>query len=246
MPLKMGCAGSREISDEETCLMEDELALGYSRYSAEKLDEVFRKFSTHQRLNENQFRDAVEMLKVPYGDASSLGNLATFYENFRELGCYKLHRLLILVVLLGYGSNRQKVQLWFEIYDGKGTHSLTLVEAKKMVHKTFTIAVDYLLKLSTHRIDRALLLNYFEQLNSVKMKVCDEIVKRLYKDKVVLSRDSFIYNFEQEVDFKNLLTASGFRRFVYNQYKARPPATFRADISVKSLEASENYGSKAE
>lgn len=218
----MGCAGSRDLSEEEEYLASDEKSLGYSKLSSGQIDAAFRKFSTHSRLNDRQFRDAIEMLKLPLGEVSDVGNLDSFYSMTQELGCYKLHRLLILGVLLGRGSRREKVQLWFEIYDRTGTHSLSLANCKKMVSKTFAVATDYLLKLNTQRLDHSLLLNYSEHLKSVKAKTCDEIVRRIFRDDIVLSKDTFIVRFEHEADFKDLLTSAGFRRFTYNQYKAKP------------------------
>mmetsp|Transcript_25677 Transcript_25677/g.44972 ORF Transcript_25677/g.44972 Transcript_25677/m.44972 type:complete len:233 (-) Transcript_25677:214-912(-) len=224
----MGCASTRELGEEEECLVDDEEALGLSRQQADKIDAVFRKFSTHFRLNDNQFRDAAEMLKIPLGDATGIGSLNAFYEQFKELGCYKLHRLLILAVLLGKGSKRNKVQLWFEIYDNKGTHSLNRIDVRKMVNKTFTVAADYLLKLNTQRVERTLILNYYDRLQSVKVRTCDEIIKRLFKEDVELSRDLFIVRFEHEADFADLISSSGFRRFAYDLYKKSPPAAFIA------------------
>jgi hypothetical protein len=226
----MGCAGTREHSEEEEHLKADEQALGYWKISASTIDAVLRKFSAYGRLNQNQFKDAIEILKVPVEQVTELGSLSAFYEKFRTEDSYKLNRLLVLGVLLGRGNGKLKAQLWFEIYDKLGSQTLTQVEAKKMLRQTFAVAVDYLGELNTTRVDRTLELNYFGHLRSVKDWVCDEVVRRLFKGDQSLTRDQFVTRLSNESEFKALLTASGFRRFAFIQYKARPSSAYVNDL----------------
>jgi hypothetical protein len=118
------CAYRRSLdSDEETFIIPSEYTLGYYKSSSEEIEITFKKYKRANALTLAQFREAAALLKLNITEISNeYSMIGNFYKEF-VMPCveygegYDLNKLIVLGVLLGKASTRDKVTKLFEQFD---------------------------------------------------------------------------------------------------------------------------------
>lgn len=193
----MGCHESRKnYSQEEIALMSEELMLNFHSNSPHKAYCVFKTKSRNGYLNDVGFAEAAEALNLTIKNVGTSLMVEEFFRQLRGAKGYSEVTLSVLSVLLGTGSEKEKAETLFNIYDE--TYSLTLPRAQvqRMVSDFLDLSIDQLGILVTNDQSHAsgTLRNreYLKGLRSVKNQFQEMLIRDMLQGRESISRDSLV------------------------------------------------------
>jgi Ca2+-binding EF-hand superfamily protein len=223
----MGCISSRDPSSEDSPFKKTEELLRFGASHSFRHDAVFRKYSSNGQLNSRQFKDAVDILYLSTTNRKHLESVEEFWRLFVVGEHYKLGRLLILGLLLGQGTSKEKAKLLFEIFDEDATHTIDAKGVTSMVQELFVVAVELLPKL-TLKAETVTEKHYIENLKVTRASVLEEVTKLILGKVADVTKAKFISVFDTNSVLKNLVTSGGFRTYCYKIYKHNPNPWYMA------------------
>jgi Ca2+-binding EF-hand superfamily protein len=112
----MGCSSSRASRLEELVLIEAQEVIGFSKHKSSYIDQIIRKFSANSHVNERQLQLITQNLEISTTDAEHL-RISAAFDKLRGKAGINVSQLLTMGILAGEGTNQEKAQLLFEVYD---------------------------------------------------------------------------------------------------------------------------------
>jgi hypothetical protein len=130
---------------------------------------------------------------------------------------------LIAGVLLGTGTDTQRAQTLFEIYDVASSHSLASSAMRSMVDDLYAVVVLHLpvLVSGLQSDDSVRVMNYIEQIKFRGDRGKDKLLERLTAGRTEVSSEAFKQTMAS-VDNKDLLRSWGVRDYFFKVYKVIP------------------------
>lgn len=146
----MGCSESRTLSrPEETSLLKAQEALGLGRHSVEFIDQIIRKYSSFQHVNDSHLQSIQDRLQVHLSNYDNQTLITAAMSTLRRSDGVMLKPLLILGIFAGEGNLNEKATLLYEVYDVECTQTLTPDLLNTMFSDLILVAVDCLGALSS-------------------------------------------------------------------------------------------------
>lgn len=142
----MGCSESRdeESNEYETIILNFESNLGYGKIHCDRVDSIFKRYSLSSKMSSSQFLTACRELnlKKEYGPLDH--PVTKFYNSFKEGSYFVQRKLSALGILLGKGSDSEKAEVLFKIYDDSKDGNLNLEEVRNMLDDLTEIALVFI------------------------------------------------------------------------------------------------------
>lgn len=209
----------RPNNEDENILIELEDSLGLAKYSSEELSIILRKFSTDNKLNQNQLIEFLSSMQLM--NVRNQKYLVTFYDLFRtENGKYLLKPLLILVILMGNSPSHIKAKLLFETYDIKNSKEISIDTLQEIIDVMLSICIDKLPILSEIKVYSTSTMKEYTQILKKNRFIAKKHILRLFlpfdnETSESVFKDQFMLNCYKEEPAAKLLTPQGLRTFIY-------------------------------
>lgn len=209
----MGCVSSKyDYIPEELEVLVNEIRLPYNTHPPLKIDLVHRKYSYMGKVNKSQWEEIKNVLNFQNLDPST----NALFDSFLNDGVYLLRGLLLLGVLLSYGSFTDKAQLLFEIADIENTRFVKKQKIEELVDELLDISIHksaLLLKKPSIRIKK-----YLKDLEVHKEQGKKLMMSHFFSTSASeICQEDFINHFYKS-SAARLLTASGIRKFIYQSF----------------------------
>lgn len=219
----MGCTDSRsDLSDVEMTLTTSEFLLRFHSAKVQQTDFVFRKFSSHGLVNSSQLAEALSSLS--FKPKENL-QVKAFYDSLSAAqGNISLKKLLIASILLGKGTDLEKAELLFEVFDDDNSRTLPESAIRGLVDDLYEVVVLHLPTLvptSPSTEDTVKVQNYIEQIKFRGDRGREKLVLKLLDGKSAISVGNF-KNFIVSLDNRSLMKTWGLRDFFFKVYKVTP------------------------
>jgi Ca2+-binding EF-hand superfamily protein len=144
----MGCSESRGTRPEEAYLIRAQHTLGFGSHRAAFIDQVIRKYSTGQVVNDSHLQSICRTLDIHTTNYDLNSSITTAFSTLRNPEGLKLKPLLVLGILCGTGSNQEKAQLLFEVYDEENERQLSSQRLNSLISDLLFVVVNCLGSLS--------------------------------------------------------------------------------------------------
>ncbi|OMJ92815.1 hypothetical protein SteCoe_4357 [Stentor coeruleus] len=190
------------LSEEETVITMKEKCLPFSTTRLENLKSVILKNSTSGIMSIAQLRKAmteldfdIEIFTTP---EEHIQNLLRLLQNSKRL--YDVKTVMLFGVLLCTGTNEEKAEILFDIYDINGTHCLQEAEINEMlselieisVNKIPRIAVDNSSEPEKFTMPEYRILEYTECLLNKKDNLIARLNNLIFAEGKIMRRENFI------------------------------------------------------
>lgn len=136
----MGCTVSRSSVSAEKYLRERESVCGPAKASVRDADITLRRYAQNWQLTPDQWSKAASHLGVSI-ENDAIARHRDFFRSFRREGFYAAKDLLVALVLLGQGTQQEKLELIFEAYQEKCADSLPAHTIHSMSSTLLQIAI---------------------------------------------------------------------------------------------------------
>jgi hypothetical protein len=181
----MGCSGSRgTLNEEEKAITKGEDALGFGKVKTRTLVEQFKKYAHAETLNKNAFVLASTNAKLDIvGHDVETSLKGKFYKTISADDMFPERGLVLLAILLGNASLKDKATFLFEEFDADCSGAINKPELKAMLVAYLNMAIDKLVDLGIG--DTAMGFQTADKINAYKgnlVNKIDEGVERLLKD----------------------------------------------------------------
>lgn len=222
----MGCVEIRS-SSEETAVLIAEQAFNLQLQEAVRIDSIIRKFSTNGLINFSQFTKIAEVLQLNIKDTPQYIKIEETLKKLTiENSQYEMKDLLIIGILLGKGPSNVKAGLLFQVFDENLENKIPMkrvkdeVIAKIIDHscKTLPNLVAAGQSLVSNTIKNEKYMSDMEQARNISINM---IADKLGVSENQVSEATFVDVFS-EFDRGALTSASGVRRFVYDNFVLNP------------------------
>mmetsp|Transcript_25770 Transcript_25770/g.45383 ORF Transcript_25770/g.45383 Transcript_25770/m.45383 type:complete len:246 (+) Transcript_25770:6247-6984(+) len=221
----MGCTDSRsELSDVEYTLTTTERCLTFHISKAWQSDFVIRKFSSQGKINASQLAEALIYLNFR---GRNDPQVKAFYDSISGAnGIVSMKQLLIATILLGKGTDLEKADLLFEVYDDEDSRVLREIAVKNFVSDLYEVVVVHLPTLITTQPpseDNVKVTNYIEQIKFRGDRGKEKLAAKLLDNKPSITSGDFKGSLTSP-DNRTLLKTWGLRDFFFKTYKVIPAA----------------------
>lgn len=190
MYIKMGCAESRKAINAEKQFREAEAAFSFNQLSAREADIAVRRYALDWRLTPDQIARVASDLGLSLKNDKSARH-RDFFVSFRMEGMYSALELLLALVLLGRGTQEEKLEIVFESFDQKSANVISERTVGIMVALLMKIALlktPLLAPVSSKSIETA---QYMATLKRNLSIASSALTKKLLAKRASLSLDDF-------------------------------------------------------
>mmetsp|Transcript_6428 Transcript_6428/g.11203 ORF Transcript_6428/g.11203 Transcript_6428/m.11203 type:complete len:247 (-) Transcript_6428:1088-1828(-) len=152
----MGCTESRVLTrPEESSLIRGEEMLGFWRNKSVDIDQVIRKYSANDYVNDNHLLTICKELQLPLTDPGVSPLIPPALNCIRKPEGLNLKQFLVLGILAGEGEVQQKAQLLFEVYDDDYMKELNNRQIQSLLTDLLLVVVTCLGALSSEQVVQA-------------------------------------------------------------------------------------------
>ncbi|OMJ77507.1 hypothetical protein SteCoe_22905 [Stentor coeruleus] len=195
----MGCC---ELSrgnekDPEDIIFNLELNLNFFKFQSRDIDRITHRFCTNFIISKVQFSTICKELKLE-SDTLTYEFLQIFYDP----SCcgYKVILLSTLGILLGSGSQNNKLSLLFKNYDIDASNTLEREEIRKMCEDVTSISFQYIVSFASKKSSediQSMINDYKVQLMSIKNTMAHYFTNIIMQEKQQISLEEFINVFNK-------------------------------------------------
>lgn len=194
----MGCCSSRKETDlklEETLILPFEHSLSIQNYSFSQINTYILKCNQKGYLTYLELSKIFEALKLPFQE------IFEFYDQFDRNRSrvvtekkFSLLQLQTLFLILSKGESKEKLQLWFKLYDD-GKNSVVKTKVEEMLENLSKVLIDYILGFVAKRnSNNSELSNYHKMLQNGKDEYMEVMSESIRSGKNLVTENEFIHN----------------------------------------------------
>lgn len=214
----MGCCSSRKETDlklEETLILPFERSLSIQNYS-------FSQINAHiSKCNQSSYLTFIELSRIFEALHLTFQEIFEFYDQFDRNRSrivtekkFSLLQLQTLFLLLCKGETKEKLQLWFKLYDD-GKKSVVKTKVEEMLENLFKVLIDYILGYVLKKNSNNLELeNYSKMLENGKNEYMEVMSDSIRSGRNLVTENEFIGNCLKSFG-KNALSTIYLRDQVY-------------------------------
>ena len=215
----MGCSESRELQNFNFQNLEQvEESLGFSKIPSETLENTFYKYSKDNKLTSGQLARALESLNLKNQ------TLSKFFDLFRnkaalkhELEFYDVQKLATFGILIGSGSEEQKIKLLFRNYDFQTKKYLSVADVKILVEDILEVFIEIVTKYGKSLINTQAFEDYSKSLVKAFNISHEFFLELILLDETKVTEEEFCNCFLR-VEMKCLLKPQKLRSVCYTLY----------------------------
>ena len=222
----MGCIETHSASEESSVVIAED-SLGFHPHQSVYVDSILRKYSANGNINTAQLTKIGEVLSLNlYDNPPFTKTEDTLRRLISSAGTYEVRDLLIIGILLSQGKANVKAGLIYQVFDEDLSNKVTVkfMRDEGMVRiiehccKTLPNLVASGQSLGSSTVKNEKYVGEMELARKISVNlICD----RLAAAGNAITEATFVDVFG-ELNGGTLTTATGIRRFVYDNFVANP------------------------
>ena len=123
----MGCSESRSnLTPEEAAIVKGESIINIKRVVVEQAYLVMKRYGSSGTMTRSQLKEAARLLKVDMsGFRDPKSKVSRYFSGFKVAEAYSHEWMMVLALMLGAGSNREKATAFFNHMDKDFERTIT-------------------------------------------------------------------------------------------------------------------------
>jgi hypothetical protein len=214
----MGCLSSRtELTAEEATTYNMDILLGYYKINVSKVYKVHLKYSTNNKISEDQFHHISNKLELFELNNNFIQPILNYYAYFKcDVVNYDLNKLLIFAIVQSEGSNEEKSIFLFRVLS-QGKEELKKDDVSGLFELIFELLLNMLTKLKVNDFVNELtyndLMRYYSKLSHGREDSKSTLIDYFFEDRETINEKEFIECAAKHLP-ENFFTGHGIRSFL--------------------------------
>jgi hypothetical protein len=212
----MGCTSNRDSSQfiEQDTFSQVERSLGFSHISCFSIDSTLYRFAKDSKLSKPQLQACFQSLSIDFEHHS------TFFNYFLQDNNYDAGKLSLLGVLLGKGTEDDKLRVLFQNYDIDCSKSLDFCEINALVNDLLEISCLFVpMYVDTLHGKKENVSEYCMHIRLSYKSYQDEIVDMIIGNNDSVDEKSFYLKIKNSKKLISLLNSHKIRKMVHKAFK---------------------------